>query len=240
MYFLFLYLLVTLLDQYKRTTTRCGSSSVTSWSKNIAVAWLFPSLSSSLPTYTWWWGNVSNAAVRKKVKSHLFVVSWIIPYCIKVGSGAGALQLFHGMVCLNQAASILVGNFHGQCRPWRRWLCSEKEEQLIHVLCQMQIHYIAGNLFSKIRIKVPGCFSAIIFLQYSRCALSGIWGIILLTPYAKTLIKHYCDPCPSVALVLVWLESFCVLLRPGLLEYCVELSSAFLSKPFQGRITSCM
>lgn len=127
-YFYFLYvfsllhLLVTLLDQYKRTMTRCGSSSVTSWSKNTAVAWLSPSLSSSLPTYSWWWRNVSNAAVRKKVKSHLFVVSWIIPYCLKVSSVAGALQLFHGILCLNQAVSVLAGNFQGQCRPWRRWL----------------------------------------------------------------------------------------------------------------------
>ena len=148
MYFLFLCLLVTQLDQYKRTMTRCGSSSVSSWSKNTAVAWLSPSLLSSLPTYSWWWGHVSNAVVRKKAESHLFVVSRIIPCCLQVSSVAGALQLFHGMMCLNQAANMLW-NFQGKCGPWRSWLTGN-EEQLIHVIPQMQNHCVAGNLFEEI------------------------------------------------------------------------------------------
>lgn len=88
--------------------------------------------------------------------------------------------------------------------------CTVNKEQLIHVLHQMQNHCVAGNLFDKIQTKAPGCFSAIIFLQYSRCMLSGIRRIIFLTPYAKTPTEH-CDPHPPIALVLVWLESFCVL-----------------------------
>lgn len=176
MCFLFLHLLVTLLDQYKRTMTRYGSSSVTSWSKNTAVAWLSPSLSSSLPTYSWWRGSVSKSAVRKKVKSHLFAVSWIIPYCLNVSSVAGALQLFRGILYLIQVVSVLVVNTQEQCGPWRR--CLYWKWGAAHcVLYQMQIHCVARSLFSKIQI---------------------------------------------------------------ILEYCADLASAVLSKPFQGRITSYM
>lgn len=101
--------LVTLLDQCKRTMTRCGSFSVSSWSRNTAVAWPSPSLLSSLPTYSWWWGNASSAAVRKKAKSHRFAVSWIFPCCPKVISAAGALQFLHGILCLFQ--TFCAGKF---------------------------------------------------------------------------------------------------------------------------------
>lgn len=120
---------VTLLDQCKRTMTRCGSFSVSSWSRSTAVAWPSPSPLSSLPTYSWWWGNASSAAVRKKAKSHRFVVSWIFPCCPS--------HLCCWCIAVPAWHPVLIAGI----------LCWEISKTSV-----MQIHCAAGNLFSKIQV----------------------------------------------------------------------------------------